>query len=259
MIRNLQELFRFRALIWALVVRHTSMRYRGSALGFLWSLLNPLCLMLVYTLVFQHYMRVGQTENYTIVLFCGLLPWIWFSSALNEGTSSLVNSGHLITKSMFPAHVLPAVAILTTMVNFLLSLPLLFLFMAVAGMEIPWTAALLPLLLLVQMLFLQGATVGLSAINVFFRDVQHLVANFLTLLFFLCPILYTVDIIPAQYRFTWEYNPAALLTIFYRDLILQGVVPELSLVVRLLGATLLTLLAGNWLFNRYRESFAEML
>lgn len=258
MIRNFRELYRYRALLGALVVRHLHTRYRGSLLGFLWSLLNPLCLMAVYTVVFHYYMRAGTDEHYTIFLFAGLLPWLWMVSSVNEGVTSIVSSGHLITKSMFPAHILPVVSVLTNLVNFALSLPLLFIFMFASG--VPFQAALLalPLLAGIQLFFLKGLAVGLSALNVHFRDVQHIVANVFTLLFFLCPIVYSAALIPERFRFTLALNPFALFTLSYQRIILEGDVPWGSLGMLSLFA-LLSLLAGHLVFDRYRESFAESL
>ena len=164
MVRNFYELWRYRTLIWALVIRHLSMRYRGSALGFLWSFLNPLFLMLIYTVVFKYYMRF-DVDNYSIFLFCGLLPWIWVTSAIAEGTSAVVSSGHLITKSMFPAHVLPTVSVITNMIHFLLALPLLFIFILLAGMPIHSTLLGLPLVILLEFLLLEGCVLFCSALN----------------------------------------------------------------------------------------------
>lgn len=259
MIENIKDLYRFRALIWALVVRHLSIRYRGSLLGFLWSFLNPLCLMLVYLLVFRYYIRFDHVEHYTVFLFCGLLPWLWFSSGLLEGTSSLVSSGHLITKSMFPAHILPFVATLTNMVNFLLSLPVLLIVMLVSGVSLSATLLLVPLLLLVQLVFLTGVSLLFSALNVHFRDVQHILGNVLTLLFFLCPILYPLEVVPEAFRFSLVYNPIAQMTIFYQELILEGTLPAFGPVLYFVGFSLGVFVLGNMVFNRYRESFAELL
>jgi lipopolysaccharide transport system permease protein len=259
MIDQVKELWRFRALIGALVVRHLSIRYRGSVLGFLWSFLNPLCLMLVYFVVFKFYIRYDSVPNYTIFLFCGLLPWLWFTSAVSEGTTSIVSSGHLITKSMFPPHVLPTVAVLTTLVNFLLSLPLLFIFMAFAGMDFHAALLGLPLVIGLQFLFLLGLALGLGSLNVQYRDVQHLVTNLLTFLFFLCPILYPVTAVPEQFRFTLDINPLALFTVFYHSLILDGVWPAARAWIYLTGWVVVVLLAGHAVFNRHREGFAESL
>jgi ABC-type polysaccharide/polyol phosphate export permease len=259
MLIELQELYRFRALVTALTVRHLAVRYRGSFFGFLWSFLNPLCLMLVYTLVFKFYIRFDNVNNYTIFLFCGLLPWLWISSGLLEGTTSIISSGHLITKSMFPAHILPAVAVITSMINFLLSLPLLFIFMAVAGMSFHWSLLLLPVVVVLQAFFLLGAGLALSALNVQFRDVQHIVGNLLTFLFFLCPILYPITQVPERFHFTMDYNPLAQMTIFYQKLILDGVLPSLWDWAFLSSFVLVSMVAGSLVFRRYRESFAELL
>ncbi|MBN8549810.1 MAG: ABC transporter permease [Deltaproteobacteria bacterium] len=259
MLENLREIVKFRALISALVARHLSMRYRGSMLGFLWSFLNPLCLMLVYTLVFRYYIRFSGVENYTIFMFCGLLPWIWFSSGLLEGTSSIVASGHLITKSMFPAHILPLVSVLTCMINFLLSLPLLFIFIFAAGLPFHATLLMLPLCIVIQMIFIFGMSLALGSINVQFRDVQHILGNFLTFLFFLCPVVYSASTVPQRFRFTLELNPFASLIMMYHSLIMDGVIPPLWDVAYVAAWALLSLLIGNFLYNRYRDSFAELL
>lgn len=259
MLENLRELLRFRALIAALVARHLSMRYRGSMLGFLWSFLNPLCLMLVYTLVFRYYIRFNTIENYTIFVFCGLLPWIWLSSGLLEGTSAIVSSGHLITKSMFPAHVLPLVSVLTSMVNFLLSLPLLFIFMFAAGLPFHATLLLLPVCVCIQLVFIFGLSLAFGSINVQFRDVQHILGNFLTFLFFLCPIVYSAATVPKAFRFTLQINPFASLLMMYHSLIMDGVVPPLEDFAYVGAWALLSLLVGNMLYNRYRDGFAELL
>jgi lipopolysaccharide transport system permease protein len=258
-IRNLKELWRFRALIRALVKRHLAMRYRGSALGFLWSLLNPLCQMAVYSLVFQYYIRFNGVEHYPIFLLCGLLPWIWFTSALLEGTNSLVASGHLITKSMFPAHILPTVSVLTTLIHFLLALPLLIIFGLLTGVHFTAALLFLPVLIGMHLLFIHGITLALSALNVHFRDIQHILGNLLSFFFFLCPIVYPVSSVPEKFQFTLQLNPLALYISNYHKVILDGVLPSYSAMLVMLGLGMISVLIGNGIFNRYREGLAEML
>ena len=259
MITTYKQIYKFRALIWALVIRHLSIRYRGSALGFLWSFLSPLCLMGVYTLVFTYYVRGFSVENYSIFLFSGLLPWIWTSSALQEGASSVVASGHLITKSMFPPQILPVVSVLTTLVNFLLSLPMLFVFMLVAGANFPVQLLLLPLVIVGHFFLLLGAVLALSALNVFFRDVQHLIANILTLLFFLCPIIYPASSVPERFRFSLELNPFAAITVLYHQILIEGVWPRIDQIAVFILMMVFAMLLGTAIFNKYREGFAEVL
>lgn len=259
MIHALKQIYQFRSLLWALVTRHLAIRYRGSVLGFFWSLLNPLCLMLVYSLVFKYYVRLPGVEHYSIFMFTGLLPWLWLTSSLSESTSSIVGSGHLITKSMFPAHILPLVPVVTNGINLLLSLPLLFIFMWFGGVPFHWTLIFVPVLLLIQFITLQGIGVLLSSLNVYYRDIQHILGNALTFVFFLCPILYTPQTVPDKFQFSLLYNPFAQLTMGYHALIIDGVLPSLFSISFMVGFMLLTVISGYWVFSRNHESFAELL
>src|SRR5207302_1603581 len=132
LLRNLRQLVRYRGLIQSLVARELKARYRGSVLGFFWSFFNPLLLLLVYTFVFK-YVLVGQhpkeIEPYALFLFCGLLPWTWFSSSLVESANVLISGGNLIKKVMFPAEVLPIVTVLANLVHFCFGLPILAIFL----------------------------------------------------------------------------------------------------------------------------------
>ena len=259
LIEIFKEIYRYRALIFALVSRHLAQRYRGSALGFLWSILNPLCLMGIYALVFQYYIRFDQVENYTIFLFCGLLPWIWMQSAVIEAGNSIIASGHLITKSVFPAQILPIVSVLANLVNFTLSLPVLFVFMWAAGITIGWQLLALPLLMLLTFFFLTGLGFLVSSLNVYYRDVQHIISNALTFLFFLSPIIYPRSVVPEQFQITLDLNPFALFTEMYRDLILNATWPPLISLAAVFVWTFAVLLLGCSIFVYNREYFAEAL
>lgn len=254
-----KEIVRFHALAWALIQRHVASRYRGSALGFLWSLTNPLCLMLVYTFVFHHIVRVPSGTHYHIMLLSGLLPWLWTASSLAEGTSSIAGSGHLITKSMFPAHLLPLVSLASTLANFLLSLPLLLAFMLLDSVTIPATVLLLPVLIFLHGIGLFGMLLTLSSLNVMYRDVQHIVGNLLTLLFFLTPIVYPSNVVPDRLAWVVMLNPLAQLTEAYRALLVSGTVPSAATWTMLSVSALLSFVIGSLVYAGYRERFAEVL
>ena len=160
---------------------------------------------------------------------------------------------------MFPAHLLPVVAVVTNLVNLLLSLPLLLLFMVVGGVPFHPALAALPLVILLQFIFLQGIGLTLGALNVHFRDIQHIVGNVLTFLFFLTPIVYPWTVVPERFRFTLELNPLAVFTITYQQIILEGVWPSLHALGFLGAVSLFFFVLGHTVFNRYRESFAELL
>ena len=139
--------------------------------------------MLVYSLVFKYYIRFDAQPNYSIFLFCGLLPWLWLSSGVLEGASSISGSGHLITKSLFPAHLLASVPVITHLCNYVFSLPLLLAFILFSEIPLHWTLLILPLWVLIQFLFILGFSLAFATLNVGFRDIQHLLANALTFLF----------------------------------------------------------------------------
>src|SRR5262249_6785169 len=152
---HLADLYRHRALIGTLVLRELRARYRGSFLGFLWSFLNPLLLMLVYALVFSIYLRVPM-DGYAVFLFSGLLPWLWFSSSLGHAAGVIVGSGALVKRVLFPAEILPLVSVLSNLINMLLSLPLLFAFLLAFGIRPHAVLLFLPLLVLLQLLLTTG-------------------------------------------------------------------------------------------------------
>ena len=257
--RNLIELWRYRALVWALVCRHLNARYRGSVLGFIWSFLNPLCLIAVYSLVFQYYIRFHDVHHYTLFLFAGLLPWIWFSSGLLEATGAISGGGSLITKAMFPAHILPVVAVLTNLANFIFAIPLLLTFMLLTGITPSMSVLYLPLVIFLELVFLLGLGLALSALNVHYRDVQHILGNLMTLWFFLCPIIYPISNVPESFRFTLLLNPVALFTEMYQSIFLDGNSPQAMKLVLTAAVAGLSFIFGSAIFNRYREGFAELV
>src|SRR5678815_2128243 len=137
---NLAQLARYRGLIRSLVARELTARYRGSVLGFFWSFVNPLLLLSIYTFVFAYIMPNNEprTKPYSVFMFCGLLPWTWFSASLTEAGGSLISGGNLIKKVLFPAEVLPIVSVLSNMVHFFLGLLILAGFMIGAGHYPDW-------------------------------------------------------------------------------------------------------------------------
>ncbi len=260
MIENLKtafaNIYRYRELISSLVTKELNARYRGSALGMLWTFLNPLLLLLVYALVFTVYMRV-QMDNYAVFVFAGLLPWLWFSASFMEGMTSVVSSGDLITKSMFPAEILPMVKVIAHFVNFTFSLPLIFIFMLIYGVPLSWSLLWLPFVVVTQLVFTIGLVYFFSVLNVRFRDTQHIMGNFLVLWFFICPIIYPVTQVPEQWRFTFYFNPMAIITIAYQDIFIHGRSPEFIPLLLSFALGVLITGAGVSLFERYRDTFAE--
>ena len=261
MLSNLGSLLRYRGLIQSLVARELKARYRGSVLGFVWSFINPLLLLSIYSFVFTTIMHNNdpRTKPFAVFMFCGLLPWTWFSASLTEGASSLISGGNLIKKVLFPAEVLPIVSVLANMVHFLLGLLILAAFM-VGFRHSPNLAALpwFPVVVLIQLILTLGLALGLSALTVHFRDIRDLLANVLTLWFFGTPIIYPY-FMPSVGRFLWLFrlNPFYHLAVSYQEILFFDHFGHARSLLLLGAVSLAVFLAGYWLFDRLRDSFAE--
>jgi ABC-type polysaccharide/polyol phosphate export permease len=258
---NLGTLLRYRGLIQSLVSRELKARYRGSVLGFLWSFVNPLLLLSIYSFVFNTVMPNNnpRTHPYAVFMFCGLLPWTWFAASLTDATSSLISGGNLIKKVLFPAEVLPIVSVLANMVHFALGLLILAAFMiAFQHSPNPWSLPWFPVVVLVQLIFTLGLALALSALTVHFRDIRDLLANVLTLWFFATPIIYPY-FLPTVERFLtlFRLNPFFHLAVSYQEILFFGQFGHARSLLLLGILSAGVFLAGYWLFDRLRDSFAE--
>lgn len=269
LIARLQLLYRYRELIRNLVVSDLKARYKNSMLGFVWTLLNPLAMMLVFTVVFSFLSPNQQIEKYPLFLLCGLLPWNFFADSLGASVNSLVGNANLIKKVYFPREVLPIASVLAQLVNFLLAFLLLFIALLVFRAQFsPWLW-LLPLVILIQTCFTVGIALILSTLNVFFRDTVIVLNVVILAWFFLTPVFYAVTVLPVSYtlwgiplnlqRLFYILNPLASLINMYRDLLYWGYRTDLDFFMRTAVTALLVLWFGYWLFNRYSDRFGEAL
>lgn len=253
------DVLHHRSLVMALLVRQLKIRYRGSILGFVWTFLNPLLLMAVYALVFRFYMRLA-VPNYALLLIVGLLPWTWFASSLAEGTDSIVGGSALVTKSLFPTEILPTVIVLSNMVNFLLSVPLLVIAAWLYGVDVsPLAWICLAPVVALQALFTLGLVLALAALNVHYRDVQHIVTNLLLLWFFLTPIVYPASQVPGHLQFILWLNPMALFVEAYHAAFVSASLTSPLTLGMLCVYTLGSLLIGARIFDGYRDTFPELV
>jgi lipopolysaccharide transport system permease protein len=258
-------LWRNRALIAVLVRRELDARYRASTLGFFWSLLNPLLLLAVYAVVFTYIFspRFPGGEPYPLFLFSGLLPWLFFSGAVLDGSATLVDNGPLLAKVMCPPEIFPAVTLLSHLVHHLLALPILLLAMVVSAVAdlhpFPWTMPLVVVALIPWILATGGAVFAVSALSVHFRDMRDLVGHLLNLLFFSSPIIYSLEglQVPPMLHRILTLNPLASLVVVYRDAVFAGTVspPHVWLTAFAVGAVSWWL--GTKIFAAYRETLVE--
>ena len=261
MLHNLARLPRYRGLIQSLVARELKARYRGSVLGFFWSFINPLLLLLIYSLVFKYFLppKTEGITHYELFLFCGILPWTWFNSSLLESSGVLISGGNLIKKVLFPAEVLPIVTVLANMVHFLLGLPILAAFLIYFQRplhlaELAW----FPVALLVQLVLTLGFALILSALTVHFRDIRDILSNVMTFWFFATPIIYPYTIMaPWQMRIL-NLNPFTHLAITYQEILyFEGPVGHAFWLLVLGVISAAFFLFGYFVFDRLRDTFAE--
>jgi lipopolysaccharide transport system permease protein len=267
--QRLQELYRFRDLIYHLVVRELRARYKGSVLGFLWSLLNPLLMMAVFTVVFTLIMPNNSLPNYPIFLLCGLLPWNFFSAGVMTGIHSVVSNGNLVKKVYFPREVLPIASALAQLVNFLLALVVLFALLFVFQANLSPRLWMLPIIILIQTSFIIGIVLFLSAINVFYRDTMMIMDVVILAWFFMTPVFYPLDILPQSYevmgyvlnvhRLMNILNPMASIINAYRDILYLGTYTEIDFLLRTALSSLAVLAFGYWFFTRLSGDFGEEL
>lgn len=258
MIRNLREIYQYRALLLTMTARELKARYRASVLGFLWTFLNPTLNMLVFTVVGQ---LMGTWQpRYPFFLFVAQLPWIYFSTSVMAGASAISDRRDLLTKVRFPAQVLPSVVIATNLANYLLALPLLVILGLFFGDVPSWHVVYFLPVVVVQTVFTLALVYAVSAINVNFRDLQHIVANLMTMMFFLTPILWTVEGKPDWVQ-KWVpiLNPMATLVMAYRDIFYTHRVPDLAALGALCAVSVALLWLTTMLFESRREEFAELV
>ena len=260
MLPNLARLFRYRGLIQSLVARELKARYRGSVLGVFWSFINPLLLLTVYTLVFKYVMPGKHTdvEPYAVFMFCGILPWTWFSSSLAESANVLISGGNLIKKVLFPAEILPIVTVLANMVHFLLGLLILAAFLAYYRLPPHVTLLWLPLIVLVQLILTIAFALILSALTVHFRDIRDILSNVLTFWFFATPIIYPWFQAPPAVKRFLNLNPFTHLAVSYQEvLFFRGDFGHLKWLLVLGAISIVFFLFAYFVFDRLRDTFAE--
>lgn len=273
-LRWLRELIRYRALIQNLVVRDLKVRYKNSVLGVAWSLVNPLLMMAVFTVVFTVLTGDPHIYGYPAYILSALLPWQFFAASVIGGTGSFVGNAHLIKKVYFPREVLPISLVLANLVHFLIALPVYFVLaralnVPVSGAVVsPWIV-LLPLVIAVQVIFTVGIVLILATINVFYRDTQLILEVIMLAWFFLTPIIWDVSRLPATATFLglhvpvarWVYylNPMASIIATYRDILYWGWRPALDFFLRTTITALIVLALGYSVFRRYSRRFGEEL
>jgi len=247
------ELLRYRDLVGALVSRDLKVRYRRSAIGFLWTMLQPLLMMLVLRTIFSTLFQAKSAEvpnNYEIYALAGILFWNFFSQSIVASMNSLKGNAQLLQKLPVPKSVFPLATVLSGLVNLVFALLPLFVLLVVTGHPLKPALLFLPVSILIAAVFTLGAGLLLSPLAVFFSDVVELIGVLLTLLFYLTPVIYPKDIVPESFRAVVRFNPIRSILEVFRDPIYQGEIPPLSHLTVSIAIALLALGVGAWVFRK---------
>lgn len=256
---TINELYHYREMIASLVRKGLRGRYKGSVLGFLWTFLNPLLQLVVYTIVFSSIMKVGINKFY-LFLFVALIPWMFFSTSVTGGASSIISEANLIKKVYFPRQVLPISYVTTAFVNMALTFMIVFLALVVGGIGINIKALVyLPVIMAVEYLLALGIAMLTSALTVFFRDLEYILGIITMAWMYMTPVMYDVDMIPEQYVTFFQLNPMTPIIIAYRDILYYKQVPRLNTLMQAAVLGSIVLAAGCAVFYLLQKHFAEEL
>lgn len=254
---GLRELLRYRALVRNLVLKDLKLKYRDSILGFVWSLLNPLLLLSVYTVAFEYVLRVPMAD-YPCFILVALLPWNFFAGSAQASTRSILGNAGLIQKVSFPRETLPIATVCFGFAQLLLALAVLLpAALLLFRRPVHWTFLALPLLLLLHLTFTAGIAFLLSTVTTFFRDVSHLTEVGLMLVFWLTPVLYPIAMAPPWLQSVLKASPLSAFALAYQDLLFWGRLPDATVVAVLLVSTVVSLTLGLAVFRRFSAALPE--
>ena len=259
MIAQIKELYAYREMIVSLVRKDLRGRYKGSVLGFLWTFINPLFQLVVYTLVFSYILK-SNIDKYYLYLFVALIPWIFFSASITGGAASVVAQKDLVKKIYFPRQVIPISYVTSCFVNMLLCFIVIFVVVLFSGIRLSIAGLLcLPVVMVVEYLLALGMALLCSAVTVYFKDLEHILGIISMAWMYLTPIMYDKSIVPERFLPVFNLNPMTHIIDCYRAVLYYGQVPELRSLLSSFVLGLVFLAVGWIVFDRMQRHFAEEL
>lgn len=254
----LKELYNYREMVYNLVKKDLRGRYKGSVLGFLWTFINPLLQLAVYTMVFSTIMRVNVDKFY-MYLFIALIPWIFFTTSVLSGTISIIQNKDLIKKIYFPRIIIPISTVLATFMNMIFSMAVVILALFISGIGISYYVLLLPVIMILEFFLVLGMVFLFSSLNVFFRDIEYILSIIMMIWFYMTPIVYTVEMIPEKYKTLFYLNPMTNIVIFYRDILFYKKMPSFGFMGGVFLYSLAMIVIGFFVFQKLQKNFVEEL
>lgn len=258
LLNNLKLFWEYRELLWNLANREITQRYKQSVLGYAWVILNPLFQLIVMSFVFSTILKVPSLgAPFIIFLSVALLPWNLFTASLSSSANVLVSNSSLITKIYFPREILVYATIIAKIVDFLFSCIVLVIFFIFFHTHITLAILWVPIIFVIQLIFMTGISLILAAFNLFYRDIQYLLSLILMLWMYLTPIMYPVEIIPARFRFVFSLNPMSVIVNAYREVLIGQGQPNLNSLSIALIMSIVVFVIGFYIFKKLEKSFAD--
>ena len=251
-----KEIYQYREFLKTNVKKDIRGKYKGSFLGVLWSFINPLLMTLVYAIVFPFILKSGP-DHYVTYIVIGILPWNWFTTVISQGTFCIIGNADIIKKVYFPREILPLSTATSGLVNYLISVPIIFIFLLCSGIGFSINILWLPLIAITQYLLTIGIIFITSAINVYIRDAEYIINFFITMLFYATPVLYSTTLFPEKYRWILYLNPMTTIINSYRDIFYSKQMPNMNLLIPVFIGIIILVLIGTLVFRKLKKGFAE--
>lgn len=251
-----QSITKYRFLLSELIGRDLKVKYRRSVLGILWSVLNPLLMMMVITAVFQNIFRF-EIENFPVYYLTGSLIFNFVSEATNTAMSSILGASSLIKKVYIPKYIFPLEKCLFSFVNMLFSMIAVLIIILILRFQLSWTFLLFPIPMLYTLVFAIGLSLILSALYIFFRDLGHLYSVWVTAWMYLTPIIYPLSVLEHSriIMTVVKFNPLYYYVEYFRSVVMYGTVPGIGVNLVCIGISILTLILGMWVFKKTQDRF----
>lgn len=256
--KQLREIWEYKAMIGSLVKKDLRARYKGSVLGFLWTFINPLFQLLIYTVLFAIIMR-SPIENYAMFLFVALVPWLFCATSITQGARCILDGSGLVQKIYFPRIVLPIVTVCSNFMNMLFSFIVVIAALLITGVGLSASIWALPVIMIIEFFFVLGLVFIFSALTVYFRDMEHILGIVTMAWMYLTPILYSIEQVPAGLQSVMFYNPMTSVILSYRNILYDKVLPDFSTLIVTIVYAVVFVIAGYFIFQKLQKNFAEEL
>lgn len=253
----LKEIYNYREMIISLVRRDLRGRYKGSVLGFMWTFLNPLFQLIVYTIVFSVIMKNGIDKFY-LFLFVALVPWMFFSTSVSNGSKCIISQQDMVKKIYFPREVLPISFVLSQFFNMLFSFIVIFFVIIISGVGFSFKAlCFLPLIMIIEFLLALGIAFLVSSVTVYFKDLEYILTIITMAWMYMTPIVYSQDMVPERFKSLYYLNPMTSIIIAYRDILYYKKIPDLSTLVLAIIMGIIVMIIGTVTFIKLKRHFVE--